>query len=385
MKIKPNDNLNLEDLLVGLGNKKQDEKKSNSEVSKDSDSKQKRLDEDKAKILDQERREKAKAAQEQRIRNEQRSQGTSSQNKPTNKVQNTRPQNTPAPARKEEPVPNSTANKIKQVVQKEKENIKENINKRLSNKVPVNYDVDDTDKERINLDKIGELNSNTEYDRAKLKAAGILVTASFEFAKAQYQRTFALLILIVIITVTVVFQTYNIATYKAPVKYIPVYEDKTIIDPLPLNKPVMSDDAMKQWLADSVSDIFSYTYLNVDKHGEKISPYFTEQGYKKFQKEFLVSADVNRVRGQSLIVVSNVVGSPTKMFDGYKVSGPYAYWDWHFQLRQVFISTNNKYIPVTYDVVATVIRQDQRTYRNGVAIHNLRIVSSSELKAAQQN
>lgn len=382
MKIKSNDNLNLEDLLGGLGSKKADENK-NQVAADESDAKKRKQDEDNAKRVREaeiERKNTARLAQEQRLRNEQRNQNTKQVQ--DNKQNNS---NNSTPVRKQGNNQSvNTTEKIKQVVQKEKENIKENISKRLSNKVSVNYDVEDNNKERVNLDKIGELNSKTEYDTAKLKAAGILVTASFEFAKAQYQRTFALLVLLVIITSAVVFQTYNIATYKAPVKYIPVYEDKTIIDPLPLNKPVMSDDAMKQWLADSVSDIFSYTYLNIDKHGEKISPYFTEQGYKNFQKEFLVGADVNRVRGQSLIVVSNVVGSPTKMFDGYKVSGPYAYWDWHFKLRQVFISTNNKFIPVTYDVVATVIRQDQRTYRNGIAIHSLRIVSSSELNAAQQ-
>lgn len=211
--------------------------------------------------------------------------------------------------------------------------------------------------------------------------SGMLVTASFKFAKDQYTRTFALLIMMSIITCIVLFQTYSVATYKAPVKYIPIYEDKTIIDPIPLNKPVMSDDQMKQWLADSVSDIFSYNYLDLDKHGEKISGLFTETGYATFKKAFDSSADVARVKGQSLIVVSNVVGSPVKAFPGYKVSGPYAYWDWKFQLRQAFVSPNNRFIPVTYDVVVTIIRQDQRNYRSGIAIHSLRIEGSSELQS----
>lgn len=381
MKIKSNDNLNLDDLLGNLSNKNTDESKA-------------KKDEEEKRLAEQESRVKALRERELRIQNEKKSQLEKSV-PPVNKgtPRTTQPPVNAAGKKQQPPVNaagqkqqstiNNTADKIKKVVKKETEVIRDNVNKRLSNKVSVNYDVKNTDKERVNLDKIGEINSENGYDRAKLKAAGILVTASFEFAKAQYQRTFAILILLSIITITVVFQTYNIATYKAPVKYIPVYEDKTIIDPLPLDKPVMSDDAMKQWLADSVSEIFSYSYLNVDRHGEKISPFFTEQGYKNFQKEFAASADVNRVRGQSLTVISTVVGSPSNMFDGFKVSGPYAYWDWHLQLRQVFISTNNKFIPVTYDVVATVIRQDQRIYRNGIAIHNLRIVSSSELKAQQ--
>lgn len=230
--------------------------------------------------------------------------------------------------------------------------------------------------------------NNKEKNQTKnadFRNAGMLVTASFQFAKDQYTRTLALLVLMTVITLTVLFQTYNIATYKAPVKYIPVYEDKTIIDPVPLNKPVMSDDTMKQWLADSVSDIFSYNYLNIDKHGEKISDYFTVKGFEQFKKSFDSSADVARVKGQSLIVVSTVVGSPVKAFDNYKVSGQYAYWDWKFQLRQLFISPNNRFIPVTYDVVATIIRQDQRTYRSGIAIHSLRIEGSSELQGAINN
>lgn len=332
MKIKSNDNLNLDDLLhsISKSNKKEENENDNlKSIPKNT------IDEE---LLI----EKKKKFQEEKIR-----------------IQREQEQS-----------------RIK--TQKNKINIDKNTPKEPPkvqiNKSPTTVQTKPVEK---NIKKNNAIN---QEDKANYRNSGMLVTASFKFAKDQYTRTFALLIMMAVITLIVVFQTYNIATYKAPVKYIPIYEDKTIIDPVPLNKPVMSDDQMKQWLADAVSDIFSYNYLNLDKHGEKISGLFTETGYATFKRAFDSSADVARVKGQSLIVVSNVVGSPVKAFSGYKVSGPYAYWDWKFQLRQAFVSPNNRFIPVTYDVVVTIIRQDQKNYRSGIAIHSLRIEGSSELQ-----
>lgn len=326
MKIKSNDNLNLDDLLhsISKSNKKgESDKESSNNIPKNDNNeelleKKKKFNEEKSRIQAEQERSRIKA-QKSKI----------------------------------------------------------NIDKNISNEKPKTSDNAPIKPVEKNIQKSDSINQN---DKANYRNSGMLVTASFKFAKDQYTRTFALLIMMAVITLVVVFQTYNVATYKAPVKYIPIYEDKTIIDPVPLNKPVMSDDQMKQWIADAASDIFSYNYLNLDKHGERISGLFTETGYATFKRAFDSSADVARVKGQSLIVVSNVVGSPVKAFNGYKVSGPYAYWDWKFQLRQAFVSPNNRFIPVTYDVVVTIIRQDQRNYRSGIAIHSLRIEGSSELQ-----
>jgi len=367
MKIKST-NFNLDDLLGESSNKPKENSKQPDNSRQPEKPKGDSSEEENRKkaLLIQERR---KKLIEEKAREEKLSQNKVEQKKVA-----------PNRAKNEDSLINKTANNIKNSVQQEAKSIKESINKRLSNTVEVNYDSSNNQKDIKSINKLGEMNSGGDYDIAKLKAAGILVTASFEFAKSQYQRTMALLILVSLITFAVIGQTYYVANYKAPVKYIPVYEDKTIIDPIPLDKPVMSEDSMKQWLADSVSDIFSYNYLNLDKHGEKIAPYFTDQGYVTFKKEFDSGTDVARVRGQSLIVASSVVGSPLNK-SGTKVSGRYAYWDWSFQLRQVFVSPNNKSMVVTYDVVATIIRQDQRIYRTGIAINSLRVVSSSEQRS----
>lgn len=223
--------------------------------------------------------------------------------------------------------------------------------------------------------------STGDYDASAMKIAGVKVMASFQFAKDQYTRALGILILSLIIATAVVFETYYVVTYKPPVKYIPVYEDSTIIDPVPLNKPFKTDEEMRQWLADSVKIIFSYDYLNVDVHGNDIKQKFTEKGYSDFMDKFQNSPDIPRVKNKKMEVIASSIGSPKKLHQGDKISGNnFAYWEYEFTLRQVFISPTEGIIPVTYQMVATIVRQDQREFRDGIAIHSFRVVSSNSVQ-----
>jgi len=225
------------------------------------------------------------------------------------------------------------------------------------------------------------VNNSNEYDLKAMKNAGLQVMASFEFAKAQYTRSLGIVVLSLLITICVIFETYYVFTYKPPIKYIPVYEDSTLIDPIPLNQPFKSDAEMRQWLADASKDIFSYDYLNVDTHGARIKKYFTEKGYSDFMSKFKNSPDIPRVKNKKMEVISSSIGSPAKLHEGDKLSGNnFAYWEYRISVRQVFISPNEGIIPVTYDMVATIVRQDQRMYRDGIAIHSFRTVSSNNIQ-----
>lgn len=222
---------------------------------------------------------------------------------------------------------------------------------------------------------------SSDYNDAAMKTAGVQVTASFEFAKSQYTRSLGILILSFIITISVVLETYYVLSYKPPIKYIPVYADSSIIDPIPLDKPFRTDAEMRQWLADASKEIFSYGYLNVDTHGSKIKKYFTDKGYEDYMNMFKNSPDISRVKSKKMEVIASSIGSPTKLHDGDKLSGKnFAYWEYKISIRQVFISPNDGIIPATYEMVATIVRQDQRQYKDGIAIHSFRVVSSSNIK-----
>lgn len=217
------------------------------------------------------------------------------------------------------------------------------------------------------------------YDVEKMKAAGATAMAGFIFAVAQYKKALAILALNVGVFALMSYQTYYISTYKAPVKYIPIYADSSIIDPIPLTAAFKSEAEMSQWLADASKDIFSYDYLDADSHGEKIKKYFTEKGFTDYFNGFKNSPDLSRVKSKKLDVISSVLGAPTKASSGVS-QGNFAYWEYTFTVRQIFVSTTEGVIPVTYNMVATIVRQDQRLYRDGIAIHSLRVESSSNIK-----
>lgn len=220
------------------------------------------------------------------------------------------------------------------------------------------------------------------YNKAKKSLESALNTiVAFNFAVNQYKRSLMIILLVIATFGLNAFQSYYITTYKAPIKYIPIYEDGTVIENIPLTEEFKTESEMAQWLADSARDIFSYDYLNADSHGELIKKYFTKEGFIQYFKMYENSPDLSRVKNKKQEVLANVLGSPSKTHKGKKLSGNnYAYWEYKFTLRQVFYTTNEGYIPVTYDYVAIVVRRDQREYKEGVAIHSLRVVSSTTIK-----
>lgn len=226
-----------------------------------------------------------------------------------------------------------------------------------------------------------QTSQKTSYNLEKMRAAGAAAIAGFMFAASQYKKSLAILLLNVVAFSFMAYQTYFIIHYKPPVKYIPIYEDSTIIDPVPLTEPFKTDAEISQWIADASKDIFSYGYLDADTHGERVKKYFTEKGFTDYISTFSASPDRSRVLNKKLQVLASVIGSPSKTHKGFKLSGnSFAYWEYKFTIRQVFVSTTDGVIPVTYEMVATIVRQDQRLYRDGIAIHSLRVVSSSNIR-----
>lgn len=212
-----------------------------------------------------------------------------------------------------------------------------------------------------------------------MKAAGATAMSSFLFSVSQYKKVLTILLINIVTFSMLAYQTYYIANYKPPVKYIPIYGDNTIIDPVPLTEPFKTDAETSQWLADTVKDIFSYDYLSADSHGEEIKQHFTEKGFKDFFETFKNSPDYSRVKSKKLDVLASVIGSPTKISSGVS-GGNYAYWEYKFKVRQVFIHPTEGVLAPTYDMVATIVRQDQRLYKEGMAIHSIRVESSSNIR-----
>lgn len=220
------------------------------------------------------------------------------------------------------------------------------------------------------------------YEKAKKYISSSLTTIlAFNFAINQYKRSLLIIFLVIATFSLNSWQAYYIATYKPPVKYIPIYEDGTVIESVPLTEEFKTEAEMAQWLADAAKDIFSYDYLNADTHGERVKHLFTDKGFQEYFKMYENSPDLSRVRSKKQEVLANVLGSPSKTHKGKKLSGNnFAYWEYKFTLRQVFYTTTEGYIPATYEFVAIVVRRDQREYKEGVAIHSLRVVNSSTIK-----
>lgn len=233
----------------------------------------------------------------------------------------------------------------------------------------------------VSKNKLSSSGSSVYNDESRAKFMSAAVTVSrFKFATSQYYRSIGILLIATTIAAFEAQQYFKAKNFEPPVKYIPVYEDSTIVSPTPLNKPLNSDSYNRQWLADAATDIFSYSYTTIDTHGGHIKQYFTDNGYSTFWKQFSTSPDYIRVKNKNMNVVSMVLEPPQKLHDEeFKITGDYAYFEYKFKIKQLFISPTDGLIPVNYDMVATVIRQDQKQYKSGIAIHSIRVVSSNNI------
>lgn len=100
------------------------------------------------------------------------------------------------------------------------------------------------------------------------------------------------------------FIYYSLYIYEPPNSFIVLDENYRVLEEVPLNLDVKSEEDLNQWATESVTKIFSYNYINFDKHGGSIKNMFTENSYKVFMELF------NNLRLQKKIQVQKAIVEP---------------------------------------------------------------------------
>lgn len=118
--------------------------------------------------------------------------------------------------------------------------------------------------------------------------------ANFNLIKLSLLATFA----IIIVLSGYIF--YLVIQRPDPVPY--TFNGTKVEKLVRLNLPSLSNEAIMRWSSQAVSDIFTFNFLYLDEHFEKIKEYFTADGYEQFMasaQSLIDDARIKELRYQS--------------------------------------------------------------------------------------
>lgn len=193
----------------------------------------------------------------------------------------------------------------------------------------------------------------------------------YEFYKDGYLKSIVILFSSIFLLICMLGSIYfTSVVYKAPNNYIPLDEEKRIYDPIPLDRDVMSEEALKQWIVEAMEDIMSYDYVTYGKHGAKVSKYFVEKGYQDYKAEFDNNSDLKRVIANSAIVVIPVITNPEPIGKPGTLQGT-KYWRYKITMVKLFYSPKSGVLKneVAYEVM--VVRASRKDVSAGIGIYKI--------------
>ena len=117
----------------------------------------------------------------------------------------------------------------------------------------------------------------------------------------------------------------------APV-YFPLKKSDQLIDPMPLEKPSLTEAELLNWITEAMIVSFSFNYHNYDKITDKINAYFDSIGLTSYLKMIGEHKQIQQVVNKKLILSGRPTGAPRIIKDGI-VDGRYA---WEINLPFIF-------------------------------------------------
>lgn len=169
---------------------------------------------------------------------------------------------------------------------------------------------------------------------------------------------------------TSVFLYYSYVHYTPPSSFIVLNADNKILEEASLKEDIMSEEAVSNLVNKWLTDIFSYHYLNLDEHGVKIKPYFSnDRSYSDFMNVFQdLRMQVKILEGKGIvnpIVISPLIVSNTRIYNDYQKV---------YQLKGMYvielIFTDGKEA-IRYEVGLNVSRQRLVDNPYGLAIETI--------------
>ena len=200
------------------------------------------------------------------------------------------------------------------------------------------------------------------------------VCARNSFYRRVYHRTWLLVAVeIIVIVVLSVFLHYQQANFPMP-KYFPTTADGKLIDLPARSRPYVSDKVVLQWTKVAVAQIYSLDFANYRQALQKMRPFFTAEGHRRYLQAWKDSNNLEAVQHNKQVVYS-VVSGAAKIIGQKRIQDTYT-WTVVLPLTTIYTNSFGKTIKQQTKVLAKLARVDTLQNKYGLAIYQIILESA---------
>lgn len=154
----------------------------------------------------------------------------------------------------------------------------------------------------------------------------------------------------------------------APV-YFGMTADLRLLPMPPLSSPIMSDAALKSWVAEAITTSFNLTYVDWRKQLSACRGFFSEQHFAQFAQTLVDEGHIPLLEQKKAIMHAIPTGTPTIVKSG--VLKGIRTWEIEVPLLVTYETSAGRVASNNLVVVVRVQRMPTTDYERGVAITQL--------------
>ncbi len=201
----------------------------------------------------------------------------------------------------------------------------------------------------------------------KQKGALPLVFLRNHFYRDQYKSSVIVFLFLLALNALLVATMIGQMMSSPPPVYFATTATGEIIKWQPLNKPVVQESGVTQFVTDAVMTAFSLDYLHFRAQLQRASAYFTPYGWKTFLAAFKKSNNLTTLVDLKMVSDVKITGAP-QVIQKAIVDGRYA---WKVSLPVVMTYTGaSRTIPMAMKLNLIVLRVPVKDNPNRIAINN---------------
>lgn len=151
--------------------------------------------------------------------------------------------------------------------------------------------------------------------------------------------------------------------------YFGMSQDMKLLPMTPLDKPVMNEAALKNWVAGAISASFNFDYLNWRSQLTDLRPYFTGEAFTRFAVSLDREGHLPLLRQRRALMHSVVQGTPVLTRSGV-VRGALV-WEFEVPLLVTYETSRGRVANNAVTVVCQVRRMPAADCPAGVALSSV--------------
>ena len=227
--------------------------------------------------------------------------------------------------------------------------------------------------------KLVETKLVTDAERLKLsedmKANAAAVFARFDFYKDGYLKSVGVLVFSIMTLAIASYSVYySSLVFKAPNVYLPVNSISQLVDPVPLDEALFTDNEVRRFASDAFSAISNYNYVTVNSnYFTNISEWFTPNSFMEYKNQFNKSSEIKVVKENFFVVNKITVKEATiNEVESLKLRNGSSTYLWVVNLKSRRVYQNRTgFTYEDYDTRMIITRSPVRINERGLAVHSI--------------